>query len=232
MAALLAAEAVFWWAAGWAAEGLRQEAWREFSAAARGRREVDKVPYGDIINRQAAAYGVDARLVAGIIRAESSFEARAVSGAGAAGLMQVSPGTWREVNAAVGACRGRHAGDCGPACFFDAELNVRVGTAYFAGLLRQYGGDPVRALAAYNAGPGAVAAHGGVPPYPETREYVGRVMVYWYSYSGMPPPGPGRAADRLEAAGRLAGWAVPATGAAAAATAAGLRRRHRSWRWR
>lgn len=171
-------------------------------------------------------------MVAAIIQAESSFRPQAVSPAGAAGLMQVIPGTWREVNGRIGACRGRHEGECGPACYFDPELNIRVGTAYFAALARQYGGDVVLALAAYNAGPAAVDRSGGVPPYPETQEYVDRVMAYWYGFAGLPAPPERAAAERWEAARRAAAWGAAATLAAACGAAGRLLRRHRSWRWR
>lgn len=171
-------------------------------------------------------------MVAAIIRAESSFQPRAVSRTGAAGLMQVIPGTWREVNGRIGACRGRHEGECGPVCYFDPELNIRVGTAYFAELVRRYRGDLVLALAAYNAGPGAVDRCGGVPPYPETQEYVARVVAYWYGYAGLPAPSGDRAAGRWEDARRAAAQGAPATLALAAYAAFRLLRRYRSWRWR
>ncbi len=218
--------------AGWAAGICRQAARRDFNAAAARWREVDKVPFAELINSHARQEGVSATVVAAIIRAESSFQPRAVSHAGAAGLMQVIPGTWREVNGRIGACSGRHDGECGPGCYFDPELNIRVGTAYYAALVRRYGGDLVLALAAYNAGPGAVDRCGDVPPYPETREYVARVMAYWYGYAGLPAPSGGPAAGRWEDARRAAAWGAAATLALAAYTAGRLLRRHRSWRWR
>ncbi len=210
----------------------RQAARRDFNAAAARWREVDKVPYAGFINLYARQEGVSAAVVAAIIRAESSFQPRALSRTGAAGLMQVIPGTWREVNGRIGACRGRHAGECGPDCYFDPELNVRIGTAYYAGLVRRYGGDLVLALAAYNAGSGTVDRCGGVPPYAETQEYVARVMAYWYGDAGLPAPSGERAAERWEDARLAASWGAPATLALAACTALRLLRRHRSWRWR
>lgn len=230
--ALLAAEVALYFVAGWAAGVCRQAVRRDFNAAAARWREVDKVPYAEIINLYARQEGVSAAVVAAIIRAESSFQPRAVSRTGAAGLMQVIPGTWREVNGRIGACSGRHGGECGPDCYFDPGLNIRVGTAYYAALVRQYRGDLVLALAAYNAGPGAVDRCGGVPPYPETQEYVGRVMAYWYGYAGLPAPAGDRAAGRWEDARRAAVWGAPATLALAAYTALRLLRCHRSWRWR
>jgi soluble lytic murein transglycosylase-like protein len=230
--ALLAAEGALYAAAGWAAGQCRQAAWRAFSAAASERREVDKVPYAALINRHAGGEGVSAAVVAAIIRAESSYNPRAVSRTGAAGLMQVMPGTWREVNGRVGACSGRHAGECGADCYFDPERNIRIGTAYYAALVRQYGGDLVLALAAYNAGPAAVDRHGGVPPFAETQGYVARVMAYWYEDAGLPEPVQERARRRWEQAGRAAWLAAAATATLALCVAAGLARRHRSWRWR
>ncbi len=230
--ALLAAEGALYFAAGWAAEGCRREARRDFNAAAARWLEVDKVPYAGLINRYARQEGVSAAVVAAIIRSESSFQPRAVSRTGAAGLMQVIPGTWREVNARAGICAGRHGGDCGPECYFDPELNIRVGTAYFAALTRQYHGDLVLALAAYNAGPGAVDKSGGVPPFPETEEYVGRVMAYWHAFAGRPVPAGGLDGERWEEARRAAAKAAAGTLVVAVFAAAGLRRRHRSWRWR
>ncbi|HWQ62636.1 MAG TPA: lytic transglycosylase domain-containing protein [Negativicutes bacterium] len=230
--ALLAAEGALYFVAGWAAGNCRQAARREFVAAAGQRLEVDKVPYAGHINDCARREGVSAAVVAAIIQAESSFQPQAVSRAGAAGLMQVIPGTWREVNSRIKACSGRHGGECGPECYFDPALNIRIGTAYFAALVRQYPGDLVLALAAYNAGPAAVDRSGGVPSFPETREYVERVMAYWYKFAGLPAPGGRLAAERWEAVRRAAAWGAAATLTLACGAAGRLLRRHRSWRWR
>ncbi len=229
---MLAAEGALFLAAGWAAGHARQAARRDFVAAATGWREVDKVPYAGFINRYARQEEVSAAVVAAIIQAESSFRPEAVSPAGAMGLMQVIPGTWREVNGRIKACSGRHAGECGPGCFFDPELNIRIGTAYFAALARQYRGDLVLALAAYNAGPPAVDHYGGVPPYPETQEYVDRVMANWYGFAGGPAPAGGLTAGYWEVVRRAAAWGAAATLALAGGAAGRLLRRHRSWRWR
>lgn len=175
---------------------------------------------------------MSAAVVAAIIEAESSFRPRAVSSAGAAGLMQVIPGTWRAVNDRIKACSGRHSGECGPDCYFDPELNIRIGTAYIASLARQYQGDLVLALAAYNAGPAAVDRSGGVPPFPETQAYVDRVIANWYAYAGLPAPAGRLLAERCEAARRSAAWVAAATFALAGGTGGRLLRRHRSWRWR
>ena len=230
--ALLAAETALYVASGWAAGQARRSERRQFAAVAALRQEVDKVPHAVLINRYAGQEGLSAVLVAAVIRAESSFQPRAVSRAGAAGLMQVIPATWREVNGRIKACSGRHAGECGESCWFDPELNIRVGTAYLAELNRRYQGDAVLAVAAYNAGPAAVDRYSGVPPYAETQEYVERVITYWSEYAGVPLARRGPTAGRWEEARRLAEWALAATSASAVVVAAGLLRRHGSWRWR
>jgi soluble lytic murein transglycosylase-like protein len=111
------------------------------------------------------------RLPAGLIRAvlmsESAGNPSAVSNAGAEGLMQVMPGT---------------AAGCGISNPFDPQQNVACGTRYLRGLLARYHGDVTLAVAAYNAGPGAVDKYGGVPPYAETRAYVARVITAYRSY--------------------------------------------------
>jgi len=104
---------------------------------------------------------VDHRLVESLIEMESSFNPRAVSHAGAMGLMQLMPAV------------ARRYGVHDP---LDAAQNVDAGVRHLRGLLLRYGGDIERALGAYNAGAGAVDRFKGVPPYPETREYVLRVL--------------------------------------------------------
>lgn len=103
---------------------------------------------------------VDQALVAAVIEAESGGNPKAVSKAGAMGLMQLMPGTARAM---------------GVADPFDPVQNVAGGTRYLAEMLDRFGSVP-EALAAYNAGPGAVEKHGGIPPYPETRHYVQQVL--------------------------------------------------------
>jgi Transglycosylase SLT domain len=109
----------------------------------------------------AERYGLDPDLVLAVVAVESNFEPGAVSKKGAQGLMQLMPGT---------------AGDLGVKDALDPATNLDGGARYLQALLRLYRGDLRKALAAYNAGPGAVARHGGVPPYRETQEYVRRVM--------------------------------------------------------
>lgn len=113
-----------------------------------------------LITRHAGQNGLDPNLVRAVIQQESSGNPRAVSSAGARGLMQLMPET-----AAMYGVRDS----------FDPEQNIAAGTRHLAGLLREFNGDTSLALAAYNAGSGAVRKYGGVPPYAETQQYVRRI---------------------------------------------------------
>ncbi len=132
------------------------------------RRFLHGLPYGTAISLAAERHEVDGLLLAAIVAVESGFTPEAVSPRGATGLMQVRP--------AVGRAYG--ASD-----LFDPYANVDVGSRYFRGLMKDYEGDLELALAAYNAGPAAVARYGGVPPYRETRAYVRKVMARYEEYS-------------------------------------------------
>lgn len=118
--------------------------------------------YDELIERHASDHGVRPELVRAVIQVESGFNARARSVKGAMGLMQLMPAT---------------ASDLGVANPWDPSENIRGGVAYLAGLLRRFN-DERLALAAYNAGPGAVERYGlEVPPYRETQEYVRKVAA-------------------------------------------------------
>lgn len=118
--------------------------------------------YDDAIDQTAQEFDVDPALVRAVIHAESAFNPQAVSSKGAQGLMQLMPGTARDV---------------GVANALDAEQNIRGGVNYLARMISLHDGDIELATAAYNAGPGAVRRHGGIPPYAETRAYVKRVGI-------------------------------------------------------
>lgn len=113
-----------------------------------------------IIDGHARAQGLSPVLVRAVIEAESAFNPRAVSRVGAMGLMQLMPGT---------------AKDLGVVDAFDPSENIRGGTTYLRKLLDRFDNDVPLALAAYNAGPGAVERYGHVPPYRETRNYVAKI---------------------------------------------------------
>ena len=118
--------------------------------------------YDGFIEAQAAAHGVRPELIRGVIQAESNFNPRALSPKGAMGLMQLMPAT------------AAHLGVLNP---FNAFENIRGGIAYLRQLLNRYDSNEALALAAYNAGPGAVDRHGvQVPPYQETQQYVKRIL--------------------------------------------------------
>jgi len=117
--------------------------------------------YDNLILRAAEHYSVGFGLIKAVIHAESSFNPRAVSRRGALGLMQLMPGTAREL---------------GVRDMFDPEQNILGGTRYLKQMLELYNDNLRLSLAAYNAGSAAVDRIGGVPPFPETHDYIRRVL--------------------------------------------------------
>ncbi len=125
-------------------------------AASALRKQIDRA-----VKDAARKYGLPVGLVHSVIRHESGFNPQAESTAGAQGLMQLMPATAKEL------------GVVDP---FDIRQNIDAGSRYLKQMLDRFDGDLRKALAAYNAGPGTVRKYGGIPPYPETRNYVHKVM--------------------------------------------------------
>lgn len=123
--------------------------------------------YEPIISSCSLKYGVDSSLVKAVIHAESGYNPNAVSPKGAQGLMQLMPKT----------AQGLKVADC-----MNPSDNIRGGVRYLKFLLDTFKGNESLALAAYNSGLGSVAKYGGIPPYPETRDYVAKVLSYRNNY--------------------------------------------------
>ena len=123
--------------------------------------DKDKKTFAEIIREASARYGVDESVIRAVIKQESSFNPKAVSGCGAQGLMQLMPTT---------------AQSLGVKDAFNPEENIMAGTHYLKQKLDEFDGNLALALAAYNAGSGAVRKYGGIPPYQETRAYVNKVI--------------------------------------------------------
>lgn len=124
--------------------------------------------FDTIIKNASEKHGVDFHLIKSVIKAESLFDKKAVSTAGAKGLMQLMPGTALEV---------------GVQDVFDPEQNITGGTKYLKKMIRKFK-NTKKALAAYNAGPAAVVYYEGIPPFNETINYVEKVSTFYKGYTG------------------------------------------------
>jgi soluble lytic murein transglycosylase-like protein len=118
--------------------------------------------YDPVVRKVAKLHGIEPELIHAIIQAESNYESTAVSPKGARGLMQLMPATARAY---------------GVSDYFDPEQNIEGGTKYLKDLIRLYEGKTSLVLAAYNAGQEAVKKYKGIPPYPETRNYIKRIQA-------------------------------------------------------
>ena len=120
-----------------------------------------RTPYGEIISAMSEAHGVDPMLVRALIQVESNYRPKAKSHKGAMGLMQLMPATARQHKV-------RNP--------YDPKANIAAGVKHLKGLIDRFDGALDMALAAYNAGEGAVKKFGGIPPYRETRNYVTKIL--------------------------------------------------------
>ncbi|MCB1755140.1 MAG: lytic transglycosylase domain-containing protein [Gammaproteobacteria bacterium] len=127
--------------------------------------------YDPIIRAYAKSYAVNQGLIHAIVSVESCYDANAVSSVGAQGLMQLMPET---------------ASELGVEDAFDARENLRAGIEYFSMLNKKFNYNHSFALAAYNAGPGAVEKYQGIPPYKETRDYVAKVLKKYREFITTP----------------------------------------------
>jgi len=123
--------------------------------------------YDNWIREAAALYQIPEALIRAVIRVESDFDPRAVSPANARGLMQMIPETAERMLVSD---------------VFDPRQNIFGGVRYLRVLANTFNGDLALTVAAYNAGEGAVMRYGGIPPYPETQDYVVRVVGYYQQY--------------------------------------------------
>lgn len=137
--------------------------------SSRSRRYSFSSRYDHLIRAAARKYNLDPMLIKAVIKTESDFNRFSVSSKGAKGLMQLMPGTAREMRVKS---------------VFNPRQNIDGGSKYLRRMHNRFGGDVRLALAAYNAGPTAVKNHRGVPPYPETRRYIKKVRAHYRTLSG------------------------------------------------
>ena len=147
--------------------GQTQAAYPTTSSSASSESASQSGGYEGMIAQAAQRYGIDPAVLHGLIQQESGFDPNSQSSAGAAGLTQLMPGT---------------ASSLGVANPLDPSESIEGGARYLSQLMGQFGGNTTEALAAYNAGPGAVQQYGGVTPYAETQSYVSKVLGYAEAY--------------------------------------------------
>jgi len=128
---------------------------------------LNKAAFSQEISQAASRFRLDPALVRAVVHVESGFNPKARSDKGASGLMQLMPATARQ---------------WGVTAPHDARQNITGGSQHLAHLLSRYNGNTPLALAAYNAGEGAVNRYGGIPPYRETIDYAAKVMTLWSRY--------------------------------------------------
>jgi len=155
----------------------------EEPAGGLSRAAMPATPYDAFIERVAREYGISPDLVKAVALVESGFDPHAVSPKGARGLMQLMPATAQRY---------------GVRDLFDPLENLRAGMRHLRDLLDEFGGNVTLALAAYNAGSGAVRRHGGVPAYPETRAYVNKIRQSMGELPRPDRPGPENESPRGE----------------------------------
>lgn len=132
-----------------------------------GSSRPDPAQFDGMIQAASKKWNVDESLIRAVIKQESGYDPQATSHCGAQGMMQLMPET---------------AADLGVTDAYDPQQNIMGGTRYLRGLLDRFDGNISKALAGYNAGPGAVEKHGGIPPYEETQHYVSNVLEFYQQY--------------------------------------------------
>jgi soluble lytic murein transglycosylase-like protein len=139
----------------------------KLGGASAGVNQLDRRSVQPYIAEAASTHGVDPALIEAVIKQESAYNSNAESGCGAQGLMQLMPETAREL---------------GVKNSLDPRDNIMGGTKYLKQLLDRFDGNMTKAIASYNAGPGAVDQYGGVPPYSETQDYVKKVLDNYQAF--------------------------------------------------